>query len=100
MHQCCLFVRGTVSKIHLTSMVHFTHGGRGGRRASLRIAHQNFPPSYLGRIAIKSLMHYIQACATAPDKTCALRALRESDKLRKQVGSAPCASHQLAALLY
>jgi hypothetical protein len=66
----------------------------------LRTAHQNFHPRNLGHIAFKVLTHYIQACATTPDKACALRPPRDCDRSREQMRLAPRASHHLAALLY
>jgi len=41
------------------------------------------------RIAIKNLMHYIQACATAHDKTYVWRSLREFDKSSEPMRLAP-----------
>jgi hypothetical protein len=70
------------------------------RRSGLRMAHQNFHPQNLGQITFKVLIHYIQACATTPDATCALRPPRECDRSREQMRLAPRAAHYLAALLH
>ena len=72
-------------------------GGRRGRRAPLADSASELSSNILGRLALKVLIHCNQACATAPDENYALRPLRRSDKLRKQMGLAPRASHQLAA---
>ena len=53
----------------------------------------------LGHIAFKVLIHYIQACASTSDKTCALRPPRGCDRSREQMRLAPRSSHHLAALL-
>jgi len=66
----------------------------------LRIGHQNFHPGILAHLALKFRCVISKQRATAPDKTCALRTLRESDDPGEQVGSALFASHRLAALLY
>ncbi len=73
--------------------------GRRGRRATLADSASELSPNLLRRLASKS-SDALQPShsATAPDKNHALRSLRESDKLRKQVGLAHRASHELAAL--
>jgi hypothetical protein len=98
-HQCCFFVRDTASKFTLKTQFHLMRRSRSGRRAGLRLAHQNFHPQNLGHIAFEVLINYIQACATTYYKTCALRPTRECDRSREQMRLAPRASHHLAALL-
>ena len=84
--------------ISAVMMIHLRAETAEGRRAGLRMAHQNFHPRNLGHIAFKVLIHYIQACATTPDKTCALRPPRECDRSREQMSLAPRATQHLAAL--
>jgi len=61
MHQCCYFVRGLVSKIHLTDTVHLSAKGAEVGALRLRIAHQNFHPTFSEVLLLKVLMPYNQA---------------------------------------
>ena len=55
------------AKFTLKDTVHLMRRGRSGRRAGLRMAHQNFHPRSVVHIAFNVLIHYIQACATTPE---------------------------------
>ena len=100
MHQCCFFACGTVSKFHLIGHGSPGRRGRRGRRATLADSASDLPSIILSQLAFKSsgALHPSHARLRL-NKNYALRPLRESDKLGKQMALARCASHQQAALM-